>query len=98
MNNTEVVAVRAPDSGLPLERRPRTDFPTYIGPATHLAEDDPVWPHTQAVLDQITHGDFTGSFKVRRPCFKTYDMRLLQLQLCCVLAGNGPLAFFDEGG
>ena len=32
MNNTEVVVERDPASGLPLERRPRTDFPTYIGP------------------------------------------------------------------
>ena len=71
MNITEVVAVRAPDSGLPLERRPRTDFPTYIGPATHLAEERArlsalTWEHFDARMMGATIGaelsgiDLTG--------------------------------------
>ena len=48
--------------------------------AADFADDDPLRPHTQAVLDEIPHLDLTFAFEVRRPRLKTHDMRLLQLK------------------
>ena len=66
VNSAEVVVESAPASGLPLERRPRTDFPTYIGPATHLAEERArlsalTWEHFDARMMGATIGaELTG--------------------------------------
>tara|TARA_Y100000588_G_scaffold235080_1_gene248659 strand:- start:165 stop:1160 length:996 start_codon:yes stop_codon:yes gene_type:complete len=63
---SEIVAKGDPSTGLALERRPRTDFPTYIGPATHLAEERArlttlTWEHFDARMLGATIGaELTG--------------------------------------
>ena len=66
--------------------------------ATHLADDDPLGAHTQAVLDQIAHGDLAFALEVGRAGFKAHDVRLLQLQFGGILAGDDPLIFLDKAG
>ncbi len=63
--------------------------------AAHLADDDALRPHAQAVLDQVAHGDRALALKVRRTGFKTHGVRLLQLQLGCVLTGDDALVVVD---
>ena len=53
-------------------------------------------PHTQAVLDQVAHGDLAFAFEVGRPGFQAHHVRLLQLQLGGVLAGDDALVVVDE--
>ena len=60
-----------------------------------LAHDDPLRPHTQTVLDEIAHLDLAFAFKVGRTRFETDDMRLLQLKLGGVLAGDDALIVVD---
>ncbi|MBC8363548.1 MAG: TauD/TfdA family dioxygenase [Actinobacteria bacterium] len=66
MSATEIVAQGDPTSGLPLRRLPRTDFPTYIGPATHLADENArlsalTWEHFDARMMGATIGaELTG--------------------------------------
>ena len=66
--------------------------------SAHLADDDAVGTHTQAVLDEIAHGDLALAFEVRRPRLKPDHMRLLQLQLGRVLAGDDALVVVDIAG
>src|SRR5262245_22960708 len=61
-----------------------------------FADDDPFRTHTQAVAYEVTHGDLSLTFKIRRARFKTYDMRLLQLQFRGVLACDDALVVVDE--
>ena len=61
----------------------------------HLADDDPLGTHTQAVFHEITHGDLALAFQVRRPGFKTHDVRLLKLKLRRVLTGNDSFVLVD---
>ena len=49
--------------------------------SAHLADDDALGPHAQAVLDEIAHGDLALAFEVGRPGLEAHHMRLLQLQL-----------------
>jgi hypothetical protein len=58
----------------------------------HLADDDAVGTHTQAVFDKVAHRDFADALKVRRACFKAHHVRLLQLQFAGIFAGNDTLA------
>ena len=58
---SERLTTSDPASGLALDRRPRTDFPVYIGPATHLAEErrrlsDLEWEHFDARMLSPTIG------------------------------------------
>jgi hypothetical protein len=59
--------------------------------SAHLADDDPLGTHAQAVLDQVAHGDLALALEVRRPGLEAHDVRLLQLQLGGVLAGDDAL-------
>ena len=63
-----------------------------------LADDDPLGTHTQAVLDEIAHGDLALALEVGRARFQTHDVRLLQLKLGRVLAGDDALVVVDRAG
>src|SRR5690606_38969288 len=60
--------------------------------AANFAQDDPVWTHTQRVLDQIADGDGALAFEVRRTGFEREPMRLLQAKLGRVLDRQHALA------
>ena len=62
----------------------------------NLADDDPVGPHAQRVLDQVALGDLALALDVRRPRFQPDDMLLLQLELGRILDRHDPLAVVDE--
>ena len=66
--------------------------------SAHLADDDPLGPHAQAVLDEIAHGDLALALDVGRARLEAHDMRLLQLQLGGVLAGDDALVVLDVAG
>ena len=66
--------------------------------SAHLAHDDAFRPHTQAVLDQVAHGDLAFAFQIGRARFEAHRVRLLQLQLGGVLAGDDALVAVDELG
>ena len=66
--------------------------------SAHLADDNPLGAHPEAVLDQITHGDLAHSLKVWRARFEPDHMRLLKLKFSRVLAGDGPFREVDEAG
>ena len=66
--------------------------------SAHLADDDALGPHAQAVLDEIAHGDLAFAFEVGRARLETHDVRLLQLQLGGVLAGDDALVVVDRAG
>ena len=59
--------------------------------SAHLADDDPLGTHTQAVLDEVAHGDLALALEIGRAGFEAHDMRLLQLQFGGVLAGDDAL-------
>ena len=63
-----------------------------------LADDDALGTHTQAVLDEIAHGDLALAFEIGRAGFETHDMRLLELKLGGVLAGDDALVVIDIAG
>ena len=64
--------------------------------AADFTKNDPVGPHSQRVLDQVTHGDLTAAFQVGRACFQSDDVRLLQLQLRGVLDCDDALSRVDQ--
>ena len=66
--------------------------------SAHFADDDALGPHTQAVLDEVAHGDLALAFEVGRARFEAHDMRLLQLQFGRVLAGDDALVAVDIVG
>jgi hypothetical protein len=66
--------------------------------SAHLAHDDAFGTHTQAVLDEIAHGDLALAFEVGRARFEADDVRLLQLKFGGVFAGDDALAVVDEAG
>ena len=66
--------------------------------SAHFAHDDALGTHTEAILDQIAHGDLALAFDVRRARFEAHDMRLLQLKLSRVLAGDDALVGIDVAG
>ena len=66
--------------------------------AAHLADDDPVRAHAQAVLDGVAHGHLALTFEVRRARLQAHHMGLLQLQLRGVLAGDDALVRLDIDG
>ena len=66
--------------------------------SAHLADDDPLGAHAQAVLDQIAHGDLALALEIGRAGFEAHHVRLLQLQLGGVLAGDDALVGVDEAG
>ncbi|MGC4064101.1 MAG: hypothetical protein QM784_05560 [Polyangiaceae bacterium] len=63
--------------------------------SAHLAHDDPLGTHTQAVLDEIAHGDLALALEVGRARFETHHVRLLELELGRVLAGDDALVVVD---
>jgi hypothetical protein len=63
-----------------------------------LADDDPLGPHAQAVLDQIAHRYLALAFEIGRTRFEAHDMRLLELKLGGILAGNDTLVLIDIAG
>src|SRR5687768_10571478 len=63
--------------------------------AAHLADDDALRTHTQAVLDEVAHRDLALAFDVRRARLEAHDVRLLELQLGGVLAGDHAFVGVD---
>ena len=63
-----------------------------------FADDDAFGTHTQAVAHQFAHGDLAFAFDVRRAGFQPHHMRLLQLKLGGVLAGDDALVVLDIVG
>ena len=66
--------------------------------SAHLADDDALRPHAQAVAHQVAHGDLAFAFEVGRPRLQPHHVRLLQLQLGRVLAGDDALVVVDVAG
>ncbi len=66
--------------------------------ATDFADDDPLGTHTQAVLDEITHGDHAFAFDVGGARFEANHVRLLQLKFGRVLAGDDTFVGIDRRG
>src|SRR6516225_6557842 len=66
--------------------------------SAHLADDDAFGAHTQAVAHELAHGDLAFAFDVGRTGFQPNHMRLLQLQLGGVLAGDDALVVIDVVG
>src|ERR1043166_573201 len=64
----------------------------------HLADDDAFRPHAQAVAHQLAHADLPFALQVGRTSFQAHHVRLLQLQLGGVLAGDDALVVVDEAG
>ena len=56
-----------------------------------FADDDAFRPHTQAVPDQVAHGDLAFALEVGRPGFQANHVRLLELQFGSVFAGDDAL-------
>ena len=63
----------------------------------NLADDDPVGPHAQRVLDQVALGDLALALDVRRAGFQPDDVLLLELELGRILDRDDALAVVDEG-
>src|SRR5579885_876608 len=61
----------------------------------HLADDDPFRAHAQAISNEIAHCDGAISFEIWRTRFKPDNVRLLQLQLGGIFAGDDPLIGID---
>ncbi|KTT92345.1 hypothetical protein NS44R_14630, partial [Mammaliicoccus sciuri] len=66
--------------------------------AADFADDDALGAHTQAVADQLAHGDLALALDVRRPGFQPHHMRLLQLEFGGVFAGDDALVVLDIVG
>ncbi len=66
--------------------------------AAHLADDDTLRSHAQAVAYQAAHRDFSLAFDVRWTGLQAHDVRLLKLQLGGVLAGDDALVLIDIPG
>ena len=63
--------------------------------AADLADDDAFRPHAQAVPNQVAHGYLTLAFEIGRTGLEPHHMRLLQLQLGRILAGDDPFVLVD---
>ena len=59
--------------------------------ATHLADDDPVRPHTQGVDDQFALTHRSLPFHVRRTAFQANNVLLLQLKFGRIFDGHDAL-------
>ena len=46
----------------------------------NLTDDDAIWPHTQAIDDQLALVHCAPALDVRRPAFQTDDVLLFHLQ------------------
>jgi hypothetical protein len=66
--------------------------------AAHLADDDALGAHAQAVADQLAHGHLALSLQIGRAGLQPDHMGLLQLQFGGVLAGDDALVVADIEG
>jgi hypothetical protein len=66
--------------------------------SAHLADDDPLRPHTKAVAHEVAHGHLAFALEVGRARLQAHHMRLLQLELGRVLAGDDALVVIDVAG
>ena len=66
--------------------------------SAHLADDDALGPHAQAVAHEVAHGDLALALEVRRTRLEPDHVRLLELQLGRVLAGDDALVVLDIAG
>ena len=64
--------------------------------SAHLADDDALGAHAQAVLDEVAHGDLALAFEIGRARLQAHHMGLLQLQFGRVLAGDDALVVVDD--
>src|SRR5712671_31196 len=62
----------------------------------HFADDYSFRAHTQAVLDQVAHGNLAFALDIGRTRFQPHRVRLLQLQFGSVLAGDDAFVALDE--
>ncbi|OPY10607.1 MAG: hypothetical protein A4E66_01514 [Syntrophus sp. PtaB.Bin001] len=63
-----------------------------------FADDNPVWPHSQAVPDQIALGHFTLAFDIFGPRFQADDMFLFELEFGGILDGDNPFVSRNKTG
>ena len=63
----------------------------------HLADDDPVGPHTERVDQQHALRHLALALDVGRPGLQPHDVRLAELELGRVLDGDDPLGGRDVG-
>ena len=66
--------------------------------SAHLADDDALGTHAQAVPDEVAHGDLALALEVGRARLEAHDVRLLELKLGRVLAGDDALVVLDVAG
>ena len=66
--------------------------------SAHLADDDAFRPHAQAVAHEVAHGDLAFAFEIGRSGLEPHGVRLLELQLGRVLAGDDALVVIDVAG
>jgi hypothetical protein len=66
--------------------------------SAHLADDDALGPHAQAVAHEVAHGDLALALEVGRARLQAHHVRLLQLQFSRVLAGDDALVVVDVAG
>ena len=66
--------------------------------ATYLAQDDPVRPHTEGILHQLTLCDFPFSLDIGRPCLQPHHMFLAQLKFRGVFDRHNPFVIRDKSG
>src|SRR5262245_2429083 len=64
--------------------------------APNLADDDAIGPHSERVLYEFALTDLATPLDARRPGFEPADVRLLELQLGCVLDGDQTLLVRDR--
>ena len=66
--------------------------------SAHLADDDALGAHAQAVLDEVAHGHRTRPSRLGGRVSRRTTCGLLQLKLGRVLAGDDPLVVLDVVG
>ena len=76
----------------------RLDHASSVSALAALADDDPVGPHTQRVLDEVGRRDGAASFDVGRASLQANDVILLKLQLGRVLDRDDAVVVLDEAG
>src|SRR6202044_1427592 len=62
------------------------------------ADDDAIRRHTQRVANEGADANFAPAFQVRRPCFQTYDVLLVQHQLGRVFDRDHAVGLRNEPG
>src|SRR4029078_7063071 len=64
--------------------------------AADFAYDDPVRTHPERIPNQIAFRHLPRAFEAGWPGLEADHMRLLKLQLCCILNGDNAFTVIDE--